>query len=72
MKRDKPFKCRHKGYKEQYRLNLEVSDHLAMATTQLNKIQPSSDKDKAALEKAKKELEKGASALVEHQKHIFT
>ena len=41
-----------------------------MDATQLNKIQPSSDKDKAALEKAKNELEKGASVLVELQKHI--
>ena len=43
---------------------------MASATTHLMKIQPASDKDKATLEKAKKELEEGASALVERQKHI--
>ena len=43
---------------------------MAAATTQLEKIQPASEKDKATLEKAKKELEEGACAMAERQKHI--
>ena len=43
---------------------------MAVAATQLTKIQPASDKDKAILKKVKKELEEGASALAQRQKYI--
>ena len=43
---------------------------MASAATHLKKVLLASDKDKATLEKVKKELEEGASALVERQKHI--
>ena len=70
LRRDKPFEFRRKGHEEQHRFNSEIFDHVALAATHLKKILPASDKDKAILEKVKKELEEGASALVECQKHI--
>ena len=70
LKRDKPYEFRRKGHEEQYRFNLEVSDHMSAATSQLSKLRPSTDKDKATLEKARKELEEGMNALAERQKHI--
>ena len=70
MRRDKPYEFHRKGHEEQYRFNLGIVDHVAAATTQLDKIQPASEKDKAMLDKARKELEEGACALVKCQKHI--
>ena len=68
LKRDKPYEFRRKGHEEQYRFNSEVSDHMSAAASQLSKLRPSTDKDKATLEKARKELEEGMNALAERQK----
>ena len=68
LRRDKPYKFCRKGHEEQYCFNLGIADHVAAATTQLDKIQPASDK--ATLDKARKELEEGACALAERHKHI--
>ena len=70
LRMDKPYKFRRKGHEKQYRFNSGIADHVAATTIQLEKIQPTSDKDKATLDKARKELEEGASALAERQKHI--
>ena len=70
LRRDKPYKFRRKDHEEQYRFNLGIADHVAAATTQLDKIQPASEKDKATIDKARKELEEGACAPAERQKHI--
>ena len=70
LRRDKPYEFRRKGHEEQYRFNSGIADHVAAATTQLDKIQPASEKDKATIDKARKELEEGACALAERQKHI--
>ena len=52
LRRDKPYEFRHKGHKEQYRFNSGIADHVATATTQLDNIQPASDKDKARRERS--------------------
>ncbi len=70
LKRDKPYEFRRKGHEEQHRFNSEVSDHMSAAASQLSKLRPSTDKDKATLEKARKELEEGTNALAECQKQI--
>ena len=70
LKRDKPYEFRRKGHEEQYRFNSEISDHMSAAASQLSKLRPSTDKDKATLEKARKELEEGMNALAERQKYI--
>ena len=70
LRRDKPYEYRRKSNKEQYRFNSGIAGHVAAATTQLDKIHPASEKDKATLDKVRKELEEGACALVERQKHI--
>ena len=70
LRRGKLYEFRRKGSEEQYRFNSEVSYHVASAVSQLSKLQPSSDKDKAIIEKAKKELEEDGTALAECQKHI--
>ena len=41
-----------------------------MTTNHLSKLQPSTEKKMATLEKVKKELEEGAKVLAECQKHI--
>ena len=43
---------------------------MSAAASQLSKLRPLTDKDKATLEKARKELEEGTNALAECQKHI--
>ena len=70
MRRDKPYEFRCKGHEEQYRVNLEVADHMAAATSHISKLQPSTEKDKITLERAEKELEEGTAVLAERQKHI--
>ena len=70
LKRDKPYEFCRKGHEEQYRFNSEVLDHMSAAASQLSKLCPSTDKDKATLEKVRKELEEGTNALAECQKHI--
>ena len=55
LRMDKPYEFRRKGHEEQYRFNSGIMDHLAVATIQLEKIQPTSDKDKATLDKARKD-----------------
>ena len=47
---DKPYEFRQKGNEEQYCFNSGIADHVAAATIQLEKIQPTSDKDKATLD----------------------
>ena len=39
LRRDKPYEFCRKGHEEQYRFNLGIADHVAAATTQLDKIQ---------------------------------
>ena len=70
LRREKPYEFCCKGHEEQYHFNLGIADHVAAATTQLDKIQPASEKDKATQDKVRKELEEGACALAECQKHI--
>ena len=52
LRRSKPYEFRRKGHEEQYRFNSEVSHHVALAVSQLIKLQPSSDKDKEGKERA--------------------
>ena len=70
LRRDKPYEFRCKGHEEQYQFNSKVLNHVAAAAGQLSKLQPSSDKDKAIIEKVRKELKEGGTALAERQKHI--
>ena len=70
LRRDKPYEFCWKDHEEQYRFNSEVSDHVSAAASELSKLCPSTDKNKATLEKVRKELEEGTTALAERQKHI--
>jgi len=60
-----------KVHEEQYHFNLEVTDHVSAAAKHLCKLQPTLEKHKATLKKARKELQEGTVALVECQKHIY-
>ena len=50
LRMDKPYEFRQKGNEEQYCFNFGIANHVAAATIQLEKIQPTSDKDKATLD----------------------
>ena len=50
LRMDKPYEFRQKDNEEQYCFNSGIADHVAAATIQLKKIQPTSDKDKATLD----------------------
>ena len=70
LKMEKPYEFHRKGHEEQYCFNSDVSEHVATVTNYLSKLQPSTEKEKATLEKVKKELEEGVKVLAERQKHI--
>ena len=69
-KREQPLKFKKRGHEEQYYFNQDISDCIVSATQQLGKMNPSSDRDKATLEKTIKELEEGAALIAQHQKFI--
>ena len=69
-KRERPLEFKRKGHEEQYYFNQDIGDCIASATKQLGKITPTSDKDKATVEKTIKELEEGATLIVQRQKFI--
>ena len=66
LRKDKPYEFRRNGHEEQYRFNSEVLDHMSATASQLSKLHPLTDKDKATLEKVRKELEEGTNALMAH------
>ena len=57
---ERSLEFKKKGYEEQYYFNQDISDCIIAATQQLGRINPSSDKDKAAVEKTIKKLEEEA------------
>ena len=67
---EQPLEFKKKGHEEQYYFNQDISDCIIAATQQLGKINPSSDRDKAAMEKTIKELEEDAASIVQWQKFI--
>ena len=69
IKRDCSLQFQQKGHKEQFRFNADIQDHMATAFRHLEKLAPP-DKDKPIVEKAIKELQEGASSLMERQKLI--
>ena len=70
VKRERPLEFKKKGHEEQYYFNQDISDCIIAATQQLGRINPSSDRDKALVEKTIKELEEGAASIAQRQKFI--
>ena len=69
-KREWPLEFKKRGHEEQYYFNQDISDCIVSATQQLGKMNPSSYRDKATLEKTIKELEEGVALIAQHQKFI--
>ena len=69
-KRERPLEFKRKGHEEQFYFNQDVGDCIAAATRHLGKIATPAEKEKAAMEKAVKELEEGAALIAQRQKFI--
>jgi len=68
-RRDRPLEYNWKGHEEQFQFNLQVQDNIKSASRHLDKLE-AIDCEKAVIEKAKEELQEGATALADHQKMI--
>ena len=69
-KQEQPLEFKKKGHEEQYYFNQDINDCIIAATQQLGRINPSSDRDKTAVEKTIKKLEEGAASIAQRQKFI--
>ena len=69
-KRGRPLEFKRKGHEEQFYFNQDIGDCIASAMRHLDKIATLAEKDKAAMEKAVKELEEGTALIAQRQKFI--
>lgn len=69
-KQERPLEFKKKDHEEQYYFNQDISDCIALASKQLENINPVSDRDKAMIEKTIKELEEGAALISQCQMYI--
>ena len=69
-KRERPLEFKRKGHEEQYRFNQDIGDCIASATNHIAKIATPGEKDKAAMERAVKELQEGMALISQRKKFI--
>ena len=70
LKEDRTLVFKKKGNEKQFLFNDNVKDQIDSAGKHLDLLEPSSEAQTVALQKAKDELEKGLSLLASRQKRI--
>ena len=67
---ERPLEFKRKGHEEQYRFDQDIGDCIASATNHIAKITTPGEKDRAAMERAVKELQEGMALTAQRQKFI--
>ena len=69
-KHDSPFEFKRKNHKEQFCFNQDVGECISSVMKQIDKLNPTSDKDKTAIDKALADLDDGSGMIAQRQKFI--